>query len=296
MNSIVELPGDSWTQAVPPDVQNRAIEDLEQGRVLFFPRLAFTLLPEEEAFLKPEWGAGGAKNISFERETGKIWGATGSEAEKTALSRMLRRYADSTREFLQNLFPTYAASLLQARTSYRPIEIAGRPSSYRKDDTRLHVDAFPSRPTGGRRILRVFSNINPEGKPRCWRVGEGFREYAQRFVPRVSAPIPGSRFLLSLTGITKGYRSLYDHYMLGLHDQGKLDIEYQKQSPQEAFAFPPNSTWICFTDQVLHAVDSGQYLLEQTFHLPRAALRHPELSPLSVLESIVGRPLCASSL
>lgn len=295
MNSIIELPGDSWTQTVPAVVQDRAIEMLEEGRVLYFPHLAFALLPEEEAFLQPSWSTGGAKNISFERETGKIWGVSGSESEKTALSRLLRRYADSTRELLQNLFPTYTATLMQARTSFRPIEISGRPSSYRKDDTRLHVDAFPSRPTGGRRILRVFSNINPDGKPRCWRVGEGFREYAQRFAPRVPSPIPGSRFLLSLTGVTKGYRSLYDHYMLGLHDQGKLDMDYQRQSPQEAFAFPPHTTWMCFTDQALHAVDSGQYLLEQTFHLPREALRRPELSPLTVLEGIVGRPLGAQS-
>ncbi|QSR84746.1 Kdo hydroxylase family protein [Methylacidimicrobium sp. B4] len=295
MSSILELPGDSWTQAVPAEVQARAIDNLEEGRVLYFPHLAFALLPEEEAFLRPTWSSGGAKNIGFERETGKIWGVSGSETEKTALSRMLRRYADSTRDLLLNLFPTYAASLMQARTSFRPIEIAGRASSYRKDDTRLHVDAFPSRPTGGRRILRVFSNVNPEGKPRCWRIGEGFREYAQRFAPRVASPIPASRFLLSLTGVTKGYRSLYDHYMLGLHDQGKLDMEYQRQSPQEPFAFPPHTTWMCFTDQALHAVDSGQYLLEQTFHLPRAALRHPELSPLTVLEDIVGRPLCTPS-
>ncbi|MGD9897320.1 MAG: Kdo hydroxylase family protein [Candidatus Methylacidiphilaceae bacterium] len=295
MSSIVELPGHSWTQAIASEIQERAVESLEEGRVLYFPGLAFDLLPEEEAFLQPTWSSGGAKNISFERATGRIWGATGNDSEKAALSRMLRRYADSTRELLQNLFPTYAPALSQARTSFRPIEIAGRPSSFRKDDTRLHADAFPSRPTGGRRILRVFSNINPEGKPRCWRIGEDFREYAARFAPRVPAPIPGSRFLLSLVGATKGYRSLYDHYMLGLHDQGKLDMEYQRQSPQEAFAFPPRTTWMCFTDQALHAVDSGQYLLEQTFHLPRAALRHPERSPLSVLEEIVGRPLCAPS-
>ncbi|MDD4933857.1 MAG: Kdo hydroxylase family protein [Methylacidiphilaceae bacterium] len=294
MNSIVELPGNSWTQAVAAEVQNQAIESLEEGMVLYFPQLAFELLPGEEAFLQPRWSTGGAKNISFERETGQIWGVSGSDAEKTALSRMLRRYADSTRELLQNLLPTYASALYQARTSFRPIEISGRPSSYRKDDTRLHVDAFPSRPTGGKRILRVFCNINPEGKPRSWRIGEGFREYAQRFAGRVPQPIPGSRFLLSLVGATKGYRSLYDHYMLGLHDQGKLDMEYQRQSPQQAFAFPPRTTWMCFTDQALHAVDAGQHLLEQTFHLPRAALRHPERSPLTVLEDIVGRPLCAS--
>ncbi|WP_018291762.1 Kdo hydroxylase family protein [Verrucomicrobium sp. 3C] len=293
MSSIVELPATSWTRAVAAEVQDQAIESLEEGKVLFFPHLAFDLLSGEEVFLQPRWSSGDAKNISFEHKTGQIWGVSGSDAEKTALSRMLRRYADSTRELLHNLLPTYTPSLLQARTSFRPIEISGRPSSYRKDDTRLHVDSFPSRPTGGKRILRIFCNINPEGKPRRWRIGETFPAYAQRFAGRVPQPIPGSRFVLSLIGATKGYRSLYDHYMLGLHDQGKLDMDYQRQSPQESFAFPPGSTWMCFTDQALHAVDSGQHLLEQTFHLPRASLRHPERSPLTVLEKIVGRPLCA---
>lgn len=44
----------------------------------------------------------------------------------------------------------------------------------RADDRRLHVDAFPTRPNYGERILRVFANVNPAGVPRAWRVGEPF--------------------------------------------------------------------------------------------------------------------------
>ena len=56
--------------------------------------------------------------------------------------------------------------------------------SWRADDRRLHVDAFPSRPNYGERILRVFTNVNPDGEPRVWRVGEPFEAVARRFLPR----------------------------------------------------------------------------------------------------------------
>ena len=49
--------------------------------------------------------------------------------------------------------------------------------------------------------------------------------------------------------------------------------------------------WVCYSDQTSHAVMSGQHMLEQTFFLPVAALRHPELAPLSVLERLQGRKL-----
>ena len=79
--------------------------------------------------------------------------------------------------------------------------------------------------------------------------------------------------------------------MLGLHDRGKLDEEYQREAWRERFDFPAGSTWVCFTDQVLHAALGGQYMLEQTFMLPVSAMLHAERSPLRVLERLAGRSL-----
>jgi hypothetical protein len=79
--------------------------------------------------------------------------------------------------------------------------------------------------------------------------------------------------------------------MLHLHDRMKADMAYQKSAPQQEVHFAPGSTWICYSDQVLHAAMSGQYMFEQTFHLPIAAQRHPQLSPLQVLERLKGRQL-----
>jgi len=63
----------------------------------------------------------------------------------------------------------------------------------------------------------------------------------------------------------------------------------------ENFNFPPVSTWLCFTDQVLHGVLSGQYMLEQTFYLPVQAMHDPEKSPLRILEEITRRSLAEVS-
>ena len=57
--------------------------------------------------------------------------------------------------------------------------------------------------------------------------------------------------------ITKDYRSLYDHYMMYMHDMMKADKEYQKTVSQHEIHFPPGSTWIVDTDQASHAALSG---------------------------------------
>jgi hypothetical protein len=207
---------------------------------------------------------------------------------------MLARYAASSRSLLRKLLPHYAPTLQQARTSFRPVEIAGRDISWRKDDTRLHVDSFPSSPTGGDRILRVFSNVNPNGQSRTWRLGESFEAVSRRFLPQIRGPLPAANQVLKAVGITKRLRSDYDHFMLGLHDRMKADLGYQASADQSDVDFPPGSSWIVYSDQVAHAAMRGQHALEQTFHLPVAGMLDPAKAPLAILERLVGRRLvCA---
>jgi len=156
-------------------------------------------------------------------------------------------------------------------------------SSYRKDDTRLHVDAFPATPMGEHRILRVFSNVHPQGQERIWRVGEPFKEVASQFFPRLRAPWWKERQLLKMLHITKRERTLYDHYMLQLHDHMKYDLAYQASAQQQTIAFAAGSTWVVYSDVVSHAAMSGSYLLEQTFYLPFTKMRTPDLAPQRIL-------------
>ncbi len=123
--------------------------------MLILPQLAFALAADEQRFLSPRWSDGRAKNISF--DGGRLKGARGAADELAALSSMVARFAADAADLVTTLFPRYAPYVKRARTSYRPQPAVGRAVSWRKDDSRLHVDAFPSRPNHGERILRVFA-------------------------------------------------------------------------------------------------------------------------------------------
>lgn len=287
---IVEMRAARWDPALSGAEQAAATAAVEAGSVLFFPRLAFEMQPEERRYLSPAWCAPGSKNISLDK--GAVRGGAGSAADLAALGAMIGRFARSAHSLVEALFPAYRGGFTAARTSFRPVEVETRETSWRKDDRRLHVDAFPSRPNYGERILRVFTNVNPS-EPRQWIVGEPFEKLAARFVPGLPRPFPGAASLLAALGITKGRRSEYDHLMLQLHDRMKADAAYQRESPQTRFAFPPGTTWIVFSDQVSHAVLQGQYMLEQTLHLPVAGMQDCARAPLRVLERLTGRSLVA---
>ena len=290
LDPISTLDVAQWQGPFDPATRAAAVDALESGQVLFFPKLPFTVGNSETALLTDALSNGRAKNISRDPD-GPVQGQSGSAEEAAALSAMMGRFAAHARALVMGLFPVYATSIEQARTSYRPVEIAGRRYSPLNDDKRLHVDAFPSRPQRGRRILRVFSNIHPMGGKRVWHVGEPFEAVARKFAGSARKPLPLEPWLFELLGITRGRRSAYDYLMLGLHDGAKRDGDYQKNAPQIEFAFPAGTTWMCFTDQAMHAALSGQFCLEQTFHLPVAALAHPERSPLRVLERMTGQAL-----
>jgi hypothetical protein len=282
---------DRWTGTFAPAETGRARTALEHGDVLLFPNLAVALDDEARLLLSPAFGDGKAKNVSFDATTGALRGTPASGAERERLTAMIAAFARVTMRFVCDLFPDYAAGLELGRTSYRPVEIAGREYSPLKDDARLHVDAFPSTPTHGRRILRLFANVNPNGAPRLWHLGEDFADFAGRFLPALRRPSAAAAWFLSTVGATRGRRSAYDQLMLGLHNAAKRDMAYQQTAPQSEFAFPAGSSWLCFTDQVLHAALAGQYALEQTFYLDVAAMAEPARSPLRELERLTGRAL-----
>ena len=263
---------------------------LECGNVLWQPRGFFTIHEREQGLFSPSVLASG-KNVSFDPSSGRLGGSSLTGEPLQTLQAMLARFSAESQAMVASACPQYGPHLIRARTSFRPVEIAGRSSSWRKDDTRLHIDAFPATPVNGRRILRVFANVNPHGKPRSWRVGDRFEAVALHFGPKLHVPIPGSSRLLSLLRLTKTARSPYDALMLQLHDRMKEDTSYQQRASQTAFDFPSGAAWMAFTDQVSHAAMAGQYQLEQTFLLPVDAMLDERQSPLRILERLKGRAL-----
>ena len=289
MADVCTIAVTDWcARALSQSERERAVETLEAGNVLYCPQLAFDASELHEIFGNADLPKG-TKNVSLDPGAERLSGVSGPRA--TIASRVMRRYASAAHALVTALFERYAATVVMGRTSLRPVEIASRATSWRKDDTRLHVDSFPATPVAGKRILRVFSNVDPRGAARCWRIAEAFEHVASRYVARLARPAPGSSVLRHVLGITKTRRTLYDHYMLQLHDAMKQDEAYQRGAPEMRFDFPAGSTWICYTDQVSHAAIRGAGALEQTFYVPVHAMADASKSPLRTLEHLVGRPL-----
>jgi hypothetical protein len=282
------LPLTDWNGPYAPAVKARAVSALEAGAVLFFPDLSFKLDDSEKQFLDARVSDGKAKNISLDPGTGVLQATSLKGDEAQRLTTMMTRFAGQASSLVQDLLPY--AHVERARTSFRPVEVKGRGYSKISDDRLLHVDAFPSRPMRGRRILRFFANVAP-ASARHWLVGQPFEPFARTFLPRAGPHMPGKSWLYEKLGVTRGRRSLYDELMLSLHDAAKQDDDFQASSPRQPIDFPPQSCWLVFTDQVLHAALGGEFALEQTFHLDVAEMAEPERAPIRVLERLSGRAL-----
>lgn len=283
------LPKDLPVASLGRGDSHRAMALLEHGHVLLLPDLAFDTAGAEDA-MYAEVSDEGVKNVSYNPGTGELKGTPLEGERRERLKAVTARYSDWAEALVKELLPAYAGSLERGRTSFRP-RAADHNLSKRKDDRRLHVDAFPSQPVQGKRILRVFRNVNPAGEARHWRVGEPFADHAARFLPRTRGMAPGAGLLLRTLGVTKGRRTAYDNLMLQLHDASKEDDDYQANGPRWEVDFPAGATWMCFTDSVVHAALSGRYLFEQTFYLPVAAMGDPSASPVRTLEAMTGRKL-----
>ncbi|MBV8260280.1 MAG: Kdo hydroxylase family protein [Paraburkholderia sp.] len=290
-SQIIEITSADWQGQQLSQPRETLLAGIEQGKVLYFPHLAFAIEGGERALLDPAIADPKRKNISLDPNGGALHGVLGDTVTQSAVRALIARYQACARTLVDGLFPEYTGKLRVAPTSLRLHQVETRQTSWRKDDSRLHVDAFPSRPNYGERILRVFTNVNPNGVPRVWRVGEPFEDMARRFLPGIKPQLPGSAWLQNLLHITKSPRSEYDHLMLNLHDSMKADLDYQKTSPQETIGFPPGSVWVCFSDHASHAVMSGQFMMEQTFFLPVKDMVHPEWAPLGILERLKGKEL-----
>jgi len=263
---------------------------LEEGNILLFRETPFALPAGDREFLlrQRQTEAGYHKNIAYRPGGDRVTGVARQQAEDAEqLKRVLRDYSK-----------TYAGQWHLDYASFRPQEEASRKLSRHARNDLLHVDSFPTRPTRGNRIFRVFTNINPTA-PRVWRTGETFPELAERFaiasglLERATRRGPGQSVLslLRSAGFPVRARPPYDEFMHRFHNFLKDNEGYQDTARAEVVSFPPGSTWMVFTDMVTHAVLSGQFALEQTFLIARQSLTHPEHAPVAVLERLAGRTL-----
>lgn len=280
-----------WDETFSDPVQQSALSQIENGNIIYFPALPFVLTEDERMFLSPDYADPKSKNIVYLMERNKLWGVRGvTEDQRKHLKSMLRRYSQHCTQLIKNLLPAYQADIMTGRTNFRSTKIGDQQTSTHKDDRRIHIDAFPSAPMQGKRIIRMFSNINPAADV-VWKVGDPFERVARQFLPGIGKPSPVAASLLRLFRITKSKRSAYDFYMLNIHDKMKENLSYQDTVQKQEITFHPATAWIAATDNISYAVTQGQYILEQTFYLPVSAMQDETLSPLRVLEKMLNKKL-----
>jgi hypothetical protein len=278
--------------------------ELEAGGILLFPHTPFEFPEDEVQFLLTRKQAGGAfhKNIAYRPAADRITGADDSGPQAERLREIMRNYSRRSAEFLGGFLSPYGKRWTLDFASYRPLEERGRSARVRARNDLPHVDAFPTRPTNGDRILRFFSNINPS-QNRVWITSQSFDVQAPRFAQQVGLPGKESNdpFGKAIRGVVKALRlpganrSPYDEFMHRCHNAMKEDEDFQRTCPKQRWEFPPKSAWMVYTDFVSHAVLEGQYALEQTFIVSRDAMVRPELSPVTILERIAGYRLTRSN-
>jgi hypothetical protein len=273
---------------------------LEQGNILYFPRTPFVFGEEERELLRNTGLSSSShhKNIAYRPAEDKVTGFDpAAVADPEKLRQAMRLYSERALVFLWKLLPRYMEKARIDFASFRPQEEEGRDLATKKRNDLLHVDAFPTRPTGGDMILRFFTNIHPT-KPRVWMTSDPFGVLAPQYasaaglgeVARHPKGSLGARVLGAFGGVD-AKRSAYDRFMLGFHDYLKFNGEYQESCAKYRFEFPPDSTWMVFTDVVPHSVLSGRYALEQTVIVRRDTLARRENAPIEILQGLCGRPL-----
>ncbi|MGO9056909.1 MAG: Kdo hydroxylase family protein [Candidatus Binataceae bacterium] len=301
---ITDFTAQGWNNpALRAERSRWCCERLEYGDILVLPH--FPVISEQDQNLLTgvrQARSSLIKNISYEPARGRLRGYQRSATDAPLLERVMCGYSELTHAAIGELLSAYAAAIQIDFTSFRPLEEQGRPLRGRSRNDLIHVDAFPTRPARGRRILRFFTNVHPT-KPRVWNTSQTFEDLAAsmaldaglvRYATR--GGIAGSlrRALTTVgrgAGIPIADRAPYDRFMLRFHDYLKADQVFQRECSKQRYEFSPGSSWIAFTDMVSHAVLSGQFALEQTFFVPVSSLIAPHQSPLRILESLAGSSL-----
>lgn len=269
-------------------------EALERGEVVHFAVCPFPLPQGEDRrfLLEQELASRAHKNISYNPDSGNAGGflrRDAAQAERLRL--MLADFSRVATNWLAAVLPRYSGSWRLDQVSYRPVEEATRQLRLKARNDLLHVDAFPSRPTNGHRILRLFANVNLT-EARVWVTSDPFAKLLERH--GAAAGLPSGRDFGLVEGMLRIFqpnrcrRSLYDSFMLRFHDYLKANDRFQESCPKRYWNFQPGSAWLAMTDTASHAALRGRYALEHSYFIAPHSLALPAESPPALLERACG--------
>jgi hypothetical protein len=281
------------TATLPDSDPRELMMRLERGQLVTFPTASFPLPQGDDlALLFDLQLAALSKNISYDPANNRVSGfVLKDRAQHEALASIFAAFSRSVTDWLASLLPAYCPSWTLDRATFRSEEEATRRLRLTARNDLLHIDAFPGRPAQGRRILRVYINVNPT-EPRVWVTSEPFAKLLARYGE--DAGLPGrqhghwlEQFGAGVLGIFRpgqGRRSTSDWFMLRFHDFLKRHEEFQERASRHLWSFPSGSVWLAMTDACSHAVLRGRYALEHSYFVPPSVLALPEESPAALIE------------
>src|SRR5262249_8916891 len=172
-------------------------ERLERGEVIYYPHCPFSLPDgsDRQFLLEQQLGGRVHKNIGYDPTMHKVSGyLRTSSLQEERLQKLFANFSQMATQWLAGALPRYARSWRLDRGSFRPEEESTRKLRLTARNDLLHVDAFPSRPTNGCRILRLFANVNPT-EPRVWVTSDAFPRLFERFGKKAGLPGTGSGWM-----------------------------------------------------------------------------------------------------
>lgn len=281
------------TRTPPEPVVLTLRRRLEHGELVTFPSAGFPLPQGDDLALLFELQlATLSKNISFDPATNRVSGFVRTErARQETLGPIFADFSHHVTDWLASLLPSYRQGWTLDRATFRSEEEATRRLRQTARNDLLHIDAFPNRPSQGRRILRVYVNVNPT-EPRVWLTSEPFAKLLERYGQEAGLPSRQrggwfGHFGAGVLGVFRPgqrRRTAYDHFMLRFHNFLKLHEDFQERGAKHLWSFAPGSVWLAMTDACSHAVLRGRFALEHSYFVPTSLLALPDEAPAALVE------------
>jgi hypothetical protein len=265
---------------------------LERGELVTFPTAPFALPQGDDLALLFEIQlAALSKNISYNPATNRVSGfVVQGHVQREPLARIFAAFSHAITEWLASLLPWYCAAWTLDRATFRSEEEATRRLRLTARNDLLHIDAFPNRPSQGRRILRAYVNVNPS-EPRVWVTSEPFAKLLERYGDEAGLPSHSGGWLKQIGEGVMGVfrprsrrRSSYDLFMRRFHDFLKRHDEFQERGAKHLWSFAPGRVWLAMTDACSHAELRGRYALEHSYFIPATVLALPDEAPAALVE------------
>jgi hypothetical protein len=272
---------------------NELQQRLEMGELVMFNQCPFQLPSAADLEFLRRQKVHNAKSISYLPDEKKLHGFLSEQAEDSErLLRILSQFSVAATNWLSKTLPTYNTGMRMGPLRFRVEEEKDRKNiEPRYSGSVLHIDMNGDAPTHGESFLRIFVNINLE-KPRYWITSDSLEKLLIKWGDRVRVPheqlfgfIDDFRLSLSgLLGIKPLSDSAYHRFMSRIHFYGKTDDYLQNQANQISWIFPPGSAWLVFSDLTSHAVQGGQFAIDQTYFVSSVAFKNPERSTKSLIK------------